>query len=640
MRPLGLGSGDGERRDLSVRAPTGLDAEPGIAPAVDELFFPALAQWQPVLQRLGISPRSAHRAAMRAEVHGSDIATELLALGVTRREELSAATADEVGLPLVDTLDPSRLLVSEQQCVTLLQRRGAEIPLRLIERDGAISFLVAAERFGILALKAKLRNRARLAARLRMVDPVKLRNALFAKAQPLLMRTAVFGLFDRLPDQSARFVANAWQGVVFGVLLTLLPIAAIVAWRETLTALHILATLFFFACVAIRLLAMAGRQPLSEAAPQPVFDDEMPVYSVLVALHREARIVPALIQRLDKLVWPRNRLEIRLVCEADDAETLDAIRDVGLPPHMEVVEVPRGGPTTKPKALSYALPSVGGEIVALYDAEDEPHPLQLMEAWRRFKASGPELAAVQAPLEISNREAGHISRLFAFEYSALFRGLLPWLARRRLVLPLGGTSNHFRRSALEDAGAWDPFNVTEDADLAIRLARFGYHTQMITLPTLEAAPRAFRVWLPQRTRWLKGWAQTWLVHMRDPRRLMRDLGPGSFAVTQILMMGMLASCLLHPLLLTTAVTLATCVATDGEVGVWRSLLLGMDVVNIVCGYGAFLLLGWQSLAKKERRGYWKVVLFTPVYWMMMSVAGWRAVLQLSSRPHHWEKTPH
>ena len=185
--------------------------------------------------------------------------------------------------------------------------------------------------------------------------------------------------------------------------------------------------------------------------------------------------------------------------------------------------------------------------------------------------------------------------MFAFEYAALFRGLLPWLSGKRLLLPLGGTSNHFRRAVLEEVGGWDPYNVTEDADLGVRLARFGYRTETIACPTYEAAPDTFATWLPQRTRWFKGWMQTWLVHMRDPFRLARDLGFGSFLIAQILFAGMVLSALAHPFLVVTALVLVVELALARPMGVWKSVLFAVDVVNIACGYLSFLLLGWQTL---------------------------------------------
>lgn len=337
---------------------------------------------------------------------------------------------------------------------------------------------------------------------------------------------------------------------------------------------------------------------------------------------------------------PRDRLEIRLACEADDTATLDAIKACGLPAHIQIIEVPPAGPRTKPKALAYALQMVGGEFVALYDAEDEPHPMQLVEAWLRFRSSGPDLAAVQAPLEISNRDDTLMARMFAFEYAGLFRGILPWLSDRRLMLPLGGTSNHFRRGALDEVGGWDPFNVTEDADLGMRLTRFGYHAEVISCPTLEPAPKHLSVWLPQRTRWFKGWSQTWLVHMRDPALLAKELGSKSFLVAQVLFAGMLASALLHPVLLVTFAILTVHLVMSHQLDTFGSALLAIDIVNITCGYLAFLLLGWQTMNRTERRGFWKIVLFTPVYWVYLSLAGWRALWYLWRRPHHWDKTPH
>jgi cellulose synthase/poly-beta-1,6-N-acetylglucosamine synthase-like glycosyltransferase len=350
-------------------------------------------------------------------------------------------------------------------------------------------------------------------------------------------------------------------------------------------------------------------------------------------------VVPQLLAALDRLVWPRSKLEVKIVCEADDHATLQALRAHWLPPHVEVVEVPAGMPRTKPKALNYALPLVRSRHLVLYDAEDRPHPLQLLEAFRIFNAAGPDLACVQAPLDISNASESRLAELFAFEYRALFRGLLPFLAGRRILLPLGGTSNHFRTDALREVGGWDPYNVTEDADLGIRLSRFGYRTGTISLPTLEDAPTELSVWLPQRTRWFKGWLQTWLVHMRDPLVFAADVGWRSFLIAQILMAGLVLSALFHPFLLVALGHTGLRLAGQAPTG-WNVALLVLDALNVVGGYLSFLLLGRQALSREERKSFWRIALWTPAYWMLLSAAAWRAVLHLWRRPHHWEKTPH
>lgn len=641
MRPFGYdGGGDMastgrgiERRQKQIRR-LGRDA------LLAEIFFPEIREWRPVLDRLALPLEAALAAAIHARDNGCDFQSALSAQGLVSQGALLKAIADALGLGVVEAIDPQRIVLTEKHAITLLRGRDGKIPVKLLSRDGDVVFLITPERLKLDAMRKRLAARPALARHLRLVDRKVLRAALIERARPLLAREATLRLAERFPALSARTVVNAWQASAIGAAVALLPVGLFLAAGSLLAVAHVLATVFFFACAGLRLTALAAMWRRKPPAAAFVPEGEKPVYSVLVALYREAAVVPDLIARLDRLVWPRDRLDIKLVCEEGDTGTLAVISARDLPPHIEVVEVPKGGPKTKPKALAYALQMAGGEFVALYDAEDEPHPMQLIEAWHRFRNAGPDLAAVQAPLEIPDRQSGFIARMFAFEYAAQFRGLLPWLSDQGLMLPLGGTSNHFRRAALEAAGGWDPFNVTEDADLGIRLARLGYRAEVISCPTREQPPRNFSVWLPQRSRWFKGWAQTWLVHMRNPALLARELGFGSFLIAQVLFAGMLASALLHPLLLATLIYCGVGFLLARPAAASGSLLLGVDVANVVVGYASFLLLGRQTLARRERRAFWKTVLCTPFYWVMLSAAGWRALWQLYRRPHHWEKTPH
>ena len=627
-------------------------SSPAIAPEEGELadgyfrgglaghFFPELDDWRTILETLGVSLETAVALAAQANVNGTGFQSELIASGKVTERDLYAAISADFGVPFLETFNAQRLIIRDSDCITLLQHRGAYRFIKIEERGGQTSYLLAPDGIGLARLRDIVERRPSVAARLKFTTPSMLRSALLRRARHLLMREATNGLFDLSPDFSARIVATAWQGTVLGSGLVAVMLAVVVVPDVAYTFLHVSFSFFFLACVWLRFAAIRSPQRPREPATGPMPVADMPHYSVLVALHREAEVVPQLLAALDALVWPRGKLEIKLVCEADDAETLAAIRACPLPPHVEIIEVPPGRPRTKPKALAFALPTTRGEYVVLYDAEDRPHPRQLLEAWRRFAASPLDLACVQAPLEIANGDRSAIARMFAFEYAALFRGLLPWLSARRLLLPLGGTSNHFRVSSLEEVGGWDPYNVTEDADLGIRLARYGYRTETISLPTLEDGPENLDIWLPQRTRWFKGWAQTWLVHMRDPVALLGELGFRSFAIAQILFAGLLLSALVHPLLVGTAIYLAVEIAIGKPMSVWQSAMLVVDLTNIACGYLSFLLLGWQALTRAERKGFWKVVLFTPVYWLMMSAAAWRSLWHLWRRPHHWEKTPH
>ena len=494
-----------QERPFEGAAAQGEPAVPGDGFVFALYLFPELDDWLPLLRRLSVSPGDAAYLAALAGKNGTDFQTELLASGLVDEAAFTRVLADEIGVGHVAFVDPERLIVSDELAVSYLRRRAWHIPLKLAEKDGATSFVIVPDRIGIGHLRRLIAKRPKIAGHLKIAAPGALRAALFSRVRQLLANRATSDLFDRFPDLSARIVANAWQGSVVGALLVAFPAALWVAPRETWLVLHFFFSFFFLACVGLRFAALASPGPRRSRPTPAALASELPVYSILVALYREAELMPELVAALEKIDWPKTKLDIKLVCEADDRDTLDALRALTLPGNIEIVEVPVFGPRTKPKALAYALPLVAGEFVALYDAEDHPHPKQVLRAWQKFRDSSPEVACIQAPLEIANRGSGIVARMFAFEYAGLFRGMLPWLSANRMLVPLGGTSNHFRRAVLEEVGGWDPYNVTEDADLGMRLTRFGYRTETIACPTYETGPDNFATWVPQRTRWFKGW---------------------------------------------------------------------------------------------------------------------------------------
>ena len=281
-----------------------------------------------------------------------------------------------------------------------------------------------------------------------------------------------------------------------------------------------------------------------------------------------------------------------------DHDTPAYARTLDLAPNFEFIVVPDAEPRTKPKALNYALQFSRGEFIVIYDAEDRPEPDQLRKALAAF-ASGPaNLACVQARLSINNAEENWLTKQFTIEYSALFRGILPTLQHLRLPIPLGGTSNHFHTSALKWLGAWDAFNVTEDADLGMRMYRHGYICRMLDSDTYEEAPCRFQSWLQQRTRWLKGWMQTYFVHMRHPLKLWRQLGTGRFLGFQVIAGGLIFSALVHPWFYV-LIALKTAAGTpffhpSGMVGlhVWLIALF-----NVAIGYLASMALSLITLRR-------------------------------------------
>ena len=323
-----------------------------------------------------------------------------------------------------------------------------------------------------------------------------------------------------------------------------------------------------------------------------------------------------------------------------DSDTLARAKALSLPANFEFVVVPDANPRTKPKALNYALQFARGEYVVVYDAEDRPEPGQLHKALMAFQAGPANLACVQARLTVYNAAENWLTKQFTIEYAALFSGLLPTLQRLGLPIPLGGTSNHFRTSALKWLGAWDAFNVTEDADLGMRLYRHGYICRMLNSETREEAPCHLKAWMYQRTRWMKGWMQTYFVHMRHPFRLWRELGTGRFLGFQVMVGGVIFSALAHPVFY---VLVAIELSSDTPY-LLPANLIGVHVwllalFNIAVGFLASMVLSLIAMRQNSVRFVFHILMM-PAYWLLMSAASYRALLQLLTRPFHWEKTAH
>lgn len=605
-------------------------------------IFPFHAAGDPelaALTALGFSKPTLLAAAGRARQNGTSIESELLHGGEVSEAAYYGAIARFLRLPFIDTIDPA--LVTDTATLDTQLHRPNQI--RFHPRQQAPRTAIVPEAARLADVATALATWPSLGRDLLITTPSAIRGAVWKAGRERRVHETVDRLFDRFPEFSARVVLTGNQGFWAGTIAMALVSAMIVAPFETLSHLHVTLSLVYLIALFLRIAALAGKK-LGRARPQPLpsSNEPLPRYTVMVALYREADVAGQLVASLKRLDWPHSLLDVKLVCEADDHETIAALTALALPAHFEIVEVPPAQPRTKPKALTYALAAARGELLAIYDAEDRPHPEQLREAHARFRAGPPELACLQAPLIITNARDGWISALFSLEYSGLFRGLLPMLARAGMPLPLGGTSNHFKTSILREAGGWDPFNVTEDADLGLRLYRLGYRSDVIHRQTLEDAPTTKRVWMNQRSRWFKGWLQTWLVLMRSPRRLIREMGLLAFCIFQLLVGGMLISSLLHPLIIAFVGfgTWSMMAAPAADIPVGTLSLLIIDGFNIVASYLVFLSLGVGSMIDHEKRLIGRSWAYVPVYWLMTSAAAWRAVFELRSKPFFWNKTPH
>jgi cellulose synthase/poly-beta-1,6-N-acetylglucosamine synthase-like glycosyltransferase len=482
-------------------------------------------------------------------------------------------------------------------------------------------------------------------SRIALTDSPALSRAIARAYGPALADEAANGLAKRRPRFSAAHGIARWQAVFTIGAAGLFLGAAFFTPRDAMAFCSAALSLIFLLTITMRLAAaeQAGVHLLRAGKPPELRprDYELPNYTVLVAMYREAKVLPELVNALKALNYPPAKLDIKLVLEEDDTETIEAARQLALPPHFEIVIVPDGKPRTKPRALNYALGFASGDLLVIYDAEDRPEPDQLMKAAVHFRRAPREVVCLQARLTFDNASENWLAKQFTIEYASLFVGILPMLDRAKLPLPLGGTSNHFRVGALRAVGAWDAHNVTEDADLGLRLYRCGLRAEMLDSVTYEEACCRVWPWLKQRTRWLKGWIQTYGVHMRQPFRLARELGLRGFLSVQGHFAGVIIAALVHPFSYAIIAhdALAGVLFAPPETALGLNLWL-LAIFNLLAGYLASLLLGLFALRGKRLRQLAPHLILIPLYWLLVSAACYRAVYQLVTAPHYWEKTEH
>ncbi|MFO7856905.1 MAG: glycosyltransferase [Paracoccaceae bacterium] len=594
-----------------------------------------------ILLDAGVLDRPALAEALRRQRRsGARLGEVLRANGLVSAEAVETALAVQSGLSRADPVaePPDPMLATAARLPAMLERRA--LPWR---RDAAGRVLVASPDPARLS-----RDLPGLARALGLTGE----EIVPAACGPRRFEAALLALHPearaaraagRTPARlSARGLAAAGPRATLGACLGALCLAAAAAPGAVLPALFLAALALNMVNVAMRLAALLAPAPRPPAAPalrrDPSAAERLPSVSILVALHREPAVVADLIEGLTALDWPLERLEVLLALEADDAETAAAVAAARPPPWIRVIPTPPGAPRTKPRALNHALDFARGTIVGVYDAEDRPEPDQIRRAAAALATAPARLACVQARLGIYNVADGWMPRLFALDYAVWFRLVLPALMRLGAPPTLSGTSFFIRRRVLERLGGWDAWNVTEDADLGIRLARAGYRVGPIDSETSEEAVRGPLAWLRQRSRWQKGFLMTWLVHMRAPGRLRRDLGWRGFLGFQVLFLGAAAASLGLPLLLAGWIWWGALGAPGlGAAPVWlataalAALHLG-QAVTVGSAVLAARRAGRPELAR------WAPLL--PFYAALGTLSALKALGEAVAAPAFWDKTAH
>lgn len=572
----------------------------------------------------------------------------LTAQGKVAPRAVAEALAEQLGMPFAD-LDADPPEDIEVSVIAACLRHRA-IPWR--QAEGEV-ILAAADPESLLGREAALRRAFGLPRDVRIrfatatgdaFDRLLLRLHPDARAHRARARTPKALSAEALMAPGPRIAIGAF---VAGAVLALIfvPHLALPAVFMAALALNLVNLTLRIAVTAATLTGPwrppdCARRPEGRALPRAAAAEAaLPRISLLIPLYKEPGMARPLVAALKRLEHPAEKLEAIIALEPDDPETAEALRVLDPPPWLRIIVTPPGGPRTKPRALNHALDFCRGEIVGIYDAEDRPAPDQLARVAEAFAQGSGRLACVQARLAFLNEHDGWIARCFAVEYVTWFHLVLPGMARLGMPIPLGGTSVFFRRAALERIGAWDAFNVTEDADLGMRLARAGYVTGLVDTETVEAATKRPLAWVRQRSRWQKGYLMTWLAHMRSPLRLWRDLGTGGFIGFQALFLGSAAAFLGQPLFWSVWIWWLT-IGPPWHVDWFQGSLGAVLFAGLLAGQAVAVATSLIALARAGRLRLATAALSLPLYFPLGALSALKATAEAALAPDFWDKTDH
>ncbi len=452
-----------------------------------------------------------------------------------------------------------------------------------------------------------------------------------------------------LPHAESAFTRLSRKQSFFLVaLVAFLAFFLITSWRTTLLILIAVLTVLYFVDLLFNLLLIVQsfiHSPEIKIEPKKVTaleDKDLPTYAILCPLYKEWQVIPQFVTSMDQMEYPKDKLKVYLLLEEDDTETLQKVKEFALPSHFEVMVVPDSFPKTKPKACNYALHRIESDYVVIYDAEDVPEPDQLKKVVLAFDKVPKEVVCMQAKLNFYNPHQNLLTRVFTAEYSLWFDLVLTGLQAIHAPIPLGGTSNHFKTSILKELHGWDSFNVTEDCDLGIRMVKRGLRTAIVDSITNEEANSDFFNWFSQRSRWIKGYIQTYLVHMRNPREFLRSWSEPHVLTFQLVVGGKVMSMFINPIMWATTILYFVFRSTLGPAiePFFPAAVFYMALTCLVFGNFLYMYYYMIGCAKRGHDEIIKYVFLVPFYWLMMSVAAWKAVWSLIVAPHYWAKTKH
>lgn len=374
-----------------------------------------------------------------------------------------------------------------------------------------------------------------------------------------------------------------------------------------------------------------------------ISDEDLPIYTIILPVRdEEYSILKNLLDSINNLDYPKDKFDIKFVVDEEDIKTIEAGKELLKKFNFDLIIVPDYRIKSKPLSCNYALKFIKGEYITIYDAEDRPEKYQLKKAIQKFKELGNDYVCLQASLHFYNKYKNFLTYCFSIEYSMWFDFTIRSIDKFGSFFPLGGTSNHFKAKKLLELGKWDGFNVTEDAELGVRIARAGYKVSYLNSITEEECPITIHAWIKQRTRWIKGFMQTFCEYMFFKKPICIKSTINFKPIRKLKFFDIITFNLFIMMSFFFFITMMVIflnldIATNIKD---FKLLIIMSYINIF----SFLIMTYMSfiiiiVKNKIKFNVFYLILF-PFYWILHYIAGVRACYYLIVKPFYWAKTKH
>lgn len=443
-----------------------------------------------------------------------------------------------------------------------------------------------------------------------------------------------------IPEENAFIRLVLWQKIfLFFVMIGFLYLFYSYFFKKTYTLFYFLSSIYLVICIHKLLLIFIGLWKSKEVKINEIeliSYRDWPVYTILLPIYKEKEIFSQLYQAIENIDYPKEKLDVILLIEEDDMEIKDYLKNYNLPEWWRVIEIPDFQPKTKGKALNIGLPYAKGKYLVIYDAEDIPERNQLKKAVLGFNKVSENVICLQSKLNYYNPYQNLLTKWFTAEYSSWFDLYLPGIDAIQAPIPLGGTSNHFKTEFLKKLKGWDPFNVTEDCDLGIRIFKNGYRTKVLDTTTWEEANSLLSNWIKQRSRWVKGYIQTYFVHMRKPIFLIKKIGFLNFIHFNLIVGGNFFVLCFNPV----AWFFFFLWLSSPDKNYFPNPFFLIVTPILLAGNIIFVIINVLGVLKRK---WYKLIfpaIFSPLYWILMSIGAWKGLFQFFRKPYYWEKTKH